>query len=141
MVGRGSFERAFERIEHVGGGLLDVLWTVPSAARWNRMPVASVVVLVLAGLAGVVAGGGLGVPAAARAIPATVQSGPGAPGLNGELPSASGSPVASVGPGDQEPATNEPGLSFEPVASGAGDGPPGASGGDGLPAGSGGVEP
>ncbi len=124
MLGRGSVERAFERLEHVGGGALDVVWTIPAAARWNRMPVASIVVLVLAGLAAAVAGGGLGVPAAARAVPAIVSPGPGAPGAEGPGPSSPSGPGASA----------LPGSSAGPAGSGGaagGEGADGSSGRDG----------
>ena len=128
VAGRGRFERGVERIEQVGGGALDVIWTLPAAARWNRMPVASVVVLVLAGLAGVVAGGGLGVPAAARAVPAVVEPGPGEPGSE---PGSSVAPGGSAPPIDQEPAgSGTAGLTFEPVATGPVQGLP--SGSDGV---------
>ena len=134
MLGSGSVERVFERLEHVGGGALDVIWTIPAAARWNRMPVASIVVLALAGLAALVAGGGLGVPAAARAVPALVQPGPGAPG--GEGPGAPGG--AGSGPG----SSLEPGPSAGPNGPGGSIG--GGEAGSGASAGPGGpdqVEP
>lgn len=89
MVGAGGVERGLERASHVAGGLLDILWALPAAARLNRMPIASAAVLVLAGLAFVVAGGGLGVPEAARAVPVAIQPGP-------DLEPA---PVGSPGPG------------------------------------------
>jgi NADH-quinone oxidoreductase subunit N len=69
IVGRGPAERTVERLERLGGGSLDVLWTVPAGLRWNRAPIASVVVLALAGIAAVAAAGGFGIPAAARAVP------------------------------------------------------------------------
>lgn len=46
------------------------------AGRENRVPLASIAVLALAGLAFAVSGGGLGVPEAARAVPAFGQPGP-----------------------------------------------------------------
>jgi len=119
ILGSGSMERAFERLEHVGGGALDVVWTIPAAARWNRMPVASIVVLLLAGLAAAVAGGGLGVTAAARAVPAIVQPGPGGPAGEGAGPGSSGAPGPSAAPrasgGVDGGAASPPG---EPLASG-----------------------
>ena len=89
MVGTSGVERGLERASHAAGGLLDVVWVLPAAARLNRMPIASAAVLVLAGLAFVVAGGGLGVPEAARAVPVALQPGP-------DLEPA---PVGSPGPG------------------------------------------
>jgi len=101
MVGLSPVERAFERAGHLGSCLVDIIWTVPAATRSNRTALASVVVLVLAGLAGTVAGGGLGVPAAARAVP-IAQPGPHA------SPSAATSPEGPGGSGAAAPASVEP---------------------------------
>jgi formate hydrogenlyase subunit 3/multisubunit Na+/H+ antiporter MnhD subunit len=98
MVGRGGIERGFERAAHAGTGALDILWVLPAATRQNRMPLASAAVLALAGLAFAVSGGGLGVPEAARAVPAISQPGPGeipdsgptGPGASDEAPSSGG---------------------------------------------------
>ncbi|HET7029694.1 MAG TPA: proton-conducting transporter membrane subunit [Candidatus Limnocylindrales bacterium] len=123
IVGRGTFERTIERISHALAGTLDVLWTVPAGIRLNRTLLGSVAVLVLAGLGGAVAAGGLGVPEAARAVPVLGEPGPG--------PEASGPPSATIEPG----AT--PGFSFSPV--GPGQGPSQDAGGSGEPEGSGGT--
>jgi hypothetical protein len=103
MVGRGAVERLFERGSHAFGALLDVLWALPAATRLNRMPLASVAVLLLAGIAFAVGAGGLGVPEAARAIPELTEPGPGAEPTT--------LPPASVG--TEPPAT--PGFTFEPI--------------------------
>jgi Proton-conducting membrane transporter len=105
LVGQSGFERAFERASHAAGGTLDVLWVLPPAARLNRMPIASGAVLALAGLAFAVSAGGLGVPEAARAIPAITPSGPG-PDLDGGVPAPSG-PIDAA-------AAEPPGGSSEP---------------------------
>ena len=76
MVGIGAVERGFERAAHGATGALDVIWVLPAAARQNRMPLASAAVLAIAGLALAVSAGGLGVPEAARAVPAISQPGP-----------------------------------------------------------------
>jgi hypothetical protein len=55
-------------------GTLDVVWVVPTAARHNRMPIASAAVLGVAGLALLVALGGLGVREAARAVPGVARA-------------------------------------------------------------------
>jgi NADH-quinone oxidoreductase subunit N len=115
--GQSPVERSVERTSHAVAATLDLLWTIPAAIRRNRTPIASVAVLVLAGLAGGVAAGGLGVPEAARAIPALGEPGPG--------PEASATPRATPGPG----AT--PGLSFEPVQPGV-NGPSDAVGSGGI---------
>ena len=101
MVGLSRVERAFERAGHLGSAVLDVIWTLPAATRSNRMPLASAAVLVLAGLAGAVAGGGLGVPAAARAAP-IVEPGPQA------SPSAAASLNIPGGSGGAAPGSVEP---------------------------------
>jgi NADH-quinone oxidoreductase subunit N len=111
--GRSAFERGVERTSHAIAGGLDLLWTVPAAIRLNRTPIASAAVLVLAGLAATVAGGGLGVAAAARAVPVAAEPGPG--------PEASGPPTASSEPG----ASSAPAFSFEPVSPGPAEGSPG----------------
>jgi hypothetical protein len=79
MVGLSPTERAFEHLGHAGSAALDVLWTLPAAIRLNRRPLASLAVLTLAVLALTVSAGGLGVPAAARAVPAIAEPGPGRP--------------------------------------------------------------
>jgi formate hydrogenlyase subunit 3/multisubunit Na+/H+ antiporter MnhD subunit len=107
MVGRGTVERAFERSAHAATATLDVLWVLPAAARQNRMPLASAAVLALAGLAFAVSGGGLGVPEAARAVPAIAQPGPadgadtGPSGPGGPAPSDEVSPSDEVAPSDE----------------------------------------
>jgi NADH:ubiquinone oxidoreductase subunit 2 (subunit N) len=108
MVGRGGLERAFERISHALGGALDVLWVLPVAGRTNRMPAAAIAVLLLSGLAFLVAAGGLGVPEAARAVPAIGGNGPGP----SSQPAGSVAPGGSGGPGAPSPGS-EP--SFAPV--------------------------
>jgi formate hydrogenlyase subunit 3/multisubunit Na+/H+ antiporter MnhD subunit len=92
LVGQSRAERSVERVERLSGATLDVIWTLPTAARANRMPIAAVVVLVLAGLSAALAGGTLGVAAAARAVPATVEPGPSQP-----APAPETSPVPSAG--------------------------------------------
>jgi NADH:ubiquinone oxidoreductase subunit 2 (subunit N) len=92
LVGQSREERSVERVERLSGATLDVIWTLPTAARANRMPIAAVVVLVLAGLSAALAGGTLGVAAAARAVPATVEPGPSQP-----APAPETSPVPSAG--------------------------------------------
>lgn len=115
--GQGAFERGVERTSHAIAASLDVLWTIPAGIRRNRTPIASVAVLVLAGLAAAVGAGGLGVPEAARAVPPGGEPGPG--------PEASAAPVASQPPSGSE----TPAFSFEPVGPGVGgSGRPGASG-------------
>jgi hypothetical protein len=94
-----------ERTSHAIAGTLDVLWTIPSGIRTNRTPIASVAVLVLAGLAAAVSAGGLGVPEAASAVPVLGEPGPG--------PELSAPPATS----SSEPGET-PGLSFEPVGPG-----------------------
>ena len=98
MVGRSGMERAFERGSHVISATLDVLWALPSASRANRVPIAALVVLALAGLAFSVSAGGLGVSEAARAVPGEITG-----------PSESGAPGAS-----EETIETEPGGSGEP---------------------------
>jgi hypothetical protein len=53
---------------------------VPATVRLNRMPVASIAVLALAGVAFVVSSGGLGVADAARAVPGSVGGSASQPG-------------------------------------------------------------
>ena len=110
IVGLGGVERGFERAAHALSALLDIAWLVPSAIRLNRMPLAAVAVLVLSGLAFVVAGGGLDVAEAARVVP--VASGV-APGPSAPAPSVGASPTGSGGPGSSAPAS----PSFAPVSS------------------------
>jgi hypothetical protein len=130
MVGRGGAERALERIAHAFGGLLDILWSLPAAARLNRAPIASIAVLALAGLAFTVGNGGLGVPQAARAVPLID-----APGSGGE-PTAS--PTPSPLPSTQAGVPVTPEITFQPVGGGSsspgraidGSAPPAPSTGD-----------
>jgi len=103
-VGSGTFERGVERTSHAIAGGLDLLWTIPPAIRLNRTPIASGAVLVLAILGVVVAGGGLDVARAARALPVGGNRGPG--------PESSGAPAPSVSP----EATARPTFTFEPVS-------------------------
>ena len=107
MVGVGTVERLLERAAHIAGGLLDVLWTLPAAIRLNRMPLASLAVLAVAGLAFAVAAGGVGVPQAARAVPVVGAQGPQAE--PSRAPSAS-PPAAQTG---------APDFSFQPVDPGS----------------------
>ena len=102
MVGLGTAERLLERVGHAFAAVLDVLWATPAAIRLNRVPLVSILVLVLASLAIAVSGGGLGVPAAARAVPVV-------DGGTGGAPGASSGPPSSVAPGDT------PGFTFQPV--------------------------
>ncbi len=106
MVGMTALERGFERTAHALSATLDVLWVLPASARQNRMPLASTAVLLLAALAFAVGSGGLGVPEAARAVPAISQPGPGdgsTPGASQPAgidgPEASGHGVGPSGPG------------------------------------------
>jgi formate hydrogenlyase subunit 3/multisubunit Na+/H+ antiporter MnhD subunit len=107
IVGVGAVERLLERAAHLVGGLLDQLWALPAAARLNRVLLASIAVLTLSGLALAVAVGGLGVPQAARAVPAVGEPGPQAGPSS--LPSAS----SPVGPSES------PGFTFQPVDPGS----------------------
>lgn len=108
MVGRATVERLLERIAHAFGAFLDIVWALPAAARLNRVPFASSAVLTLAVLAFILAGGGLGGPQAARAVPIirapVATSGP-APMPGGSLP-------AGGLPGGSPPG---PAFSFQPV--------------------------
>lgn len=119
MVGRATVERLFERASHAFGGLLDIVWSLPAAARLNRVPMSSIAVLVLAGLAFVVSAGGLDVPRAARAVPVAGETGP--------EPSSSTAPTVPASPLSSNPgeAPTTPGFTFEPV-----DGAPSSSVGD-----------
>jgi multicomponent Na+:H+ antiporter subunit A len=105
MVGTVRFERLLERSAHAFGALLDILWTLPGAARLNRMPLASLAVLALAGLAFAVSGGGLGVPEAARAVPLIGELGP----VAEPTPSQSPTPSSSIAP------ETTPSITFEPI--------------------------
>ena len=107
MVGVGATERLLERSAHVIGGLFDQLWALPAAVRLNRAPLASIAVLTLAGLAFAVAGGGFGVPHAARAVPVVGEPGPQAEPSSG--------PSASPSAGRPE----SPGFTFQPVDPGS----------------------
>ncbi|HET7471748.1 MAG TPA: proton-conducting transporter membrane subunit, partial [Candidatus Limnocylindrales bacterium] len=53
--GLSSLERGFERTSHAIAGGLDILWAIPAALRANRTPIASIAVLVLAGLGAAIA--------------------------------------------------------------------------------------
>ena len=103
MVGLSRVERLFEKTSHAVAGVLDILWAIPAAIRLNRMPIASIAVLSLAGLAFAVSGGGLGVPEAARALPEGVEP--------GTQPEPSGGPAVGTEP------TGSPNLTFTPVGS------------------------
>jgi len=103
MVGLAAVERILERVAHAFGAFLDILWALPAAARLNRVPFASVTVLSLAVLAFIVAGGGLGGPQAARAVPVIGQTVP--------TVRATPTPDGSV-PGSSPPG---PAFSFQPV--------------------------
>ena len=107
----GGMERVVERLSHAIAATLDVLWTLPAAVRLNRTAIASIVILVLAGLGASVAGGGFGVPAAARAVPEIGEPGPGSEAST--PPSGPGGSGPSGGASSVPGAT--PGLSFEPV--------------------------
>jgi formate hydrogenlyase subunit 3/multisubunit Na+/H+ antiporter MnhD subunit len=109
MVGLSPVERGFEKAGHAAGGALDLAWTVPAGIRRNRMGLASITVLALGVLAVAVAAGGLGVPAAARAVPAIVEPGPGQPTEPNE-PAESTSPsgAPSTAPGEESPAAESP---------------------------------
>ena len=123
IVGRGGFERGFQRASHALGGALDVLWVFPATIRTNRMPLAAIAVFLLSGLAFVVAGGGLGVTEAARAVPVVGGNEPGPPGAppGSIAPSASVAPSASFGPSASfaPPASVAPEASLTPGASGS----------------------
>lgn len=98
---RGPLVRASRsRAAEVGGRLRAGATLILPAARENRVPLASSAVLVLAGLAFAVAGGGLGVPEAARAVPAFGQPDPGRPDP-GEGPAGPGE--ASAPPDGEAP--------------------------------------
>jgi formate hydrogenlyase subunit 3/multisubunit Na+/H+ antiporter MnhD subunit len=124
MVGVGTVERLFERASHAFAAVLDILWALPAATRLNRMPLASIAVIALAGLAFAVSDGGLGVPQAARAVPAIAEPGP-----TGEpSPSPAGSPGATPG--------RTPVITFQPIGGsaspgGAGSAAPSAAGSTG----------
>ena len=128
MHGRGGLERAFERINRPIGGGLDVLWTVPAGVRANRSLIAGVFVLSLAGLAFTVSAGGLGVSAAAAAVPAqggeqpTGSEGP----LGSEPPSGSESPSGSEIP-IESPSPVQPAESPAGSAPSSGSGPAGSA--------------
>jgi hypothetical protein len=104
IVGLGTTERALERTGHAATAILDIAWTLPAAARANRMGLAAVAVLVLASLSIAVTGGGLEVAAAARAVPTI--------GEPAET-TAPGPSVRSTAPGQ----TPTPAVSFEPLGS------------------------
>ncbi len=128
MVGTSATERVMERSSHAIGGLLDVLWQLPAAGRRNRTGIASIAVLVLAGLAAAVSAGGLGVPEAARAAPRGGEVGPGgAPTPSGPTPSAPAPGESDqLLPSDAQPT---PTFTFEPVGGSPSDSPPTAPSG------------
>jgi hypothetical protein len=109
IVGGAGLERSFERMSHALSGSLDVVWVVPSAIRTNRMSFAAVAVLLLSGLAFVVAGGGLGLAEAARAAPPAAGA--------AVTPTASTGPGTVIEPGPSELPAGTPsaGPSFAPV--------------------------
>ena len=109
IVGIGSVERLLERLGHAFGALLDILWALPAAGRLNRMPLASLAVLALAGLAFAVSSGGLGVPAAARAVPVIGDVGPVAEPTSAPAPTATPIGSSLLGP------IATPGITFQPV--------------------------
>jgi hypothetical protein len=106
-TGRNGSVRPVERISGVLAGLLEVLSVVPAAGRANRVPLAAVAVLLLSGLAFLVAGGGLGVPEAARAVPEA------GGGPRPTTPGASGAPDGTQAPSPNASLAGEP--SFAPV--------------------------
>jgi NADH:ubiquinone oxidoreductase subunit 2 (subunit N) len=115
IAGVGTVERLFERASHAFAAVLDVLWALPAATRLNRMPLASIAVLALAGLAFAVSDGGLGVPQAARAVPVIGEPGP------GTEPSPSPSPSETTSP------TATPAITFQPIGGSASPNPGGGS--------------
>jgi hypothetical protein len=126
MLGVAGAERLLERVGHVFAGTLDILWALPAAFRRNRVALASAAVLVLAGLSVAVSTGGLGVPEAAAAVPAS-----------GGGPSAE--PTTAPGSGEPTPGAT-PEVTFQPV-----DGSPspsaGSDAGSPLPSGVGAASP
>jgi formate hydrogenlyase subunit 3/multisubunit Na+/H+ antiporter MnhD subunit len=127
--GRGRTERTFERTSHAINGLIDILWTVPAGLRANRSLIAGVLVLALAGLSFVVSSGGLGVPAAAAAIPVQNEEPPG----ESEPPAESESPAGSEPAGETSPPV-EPSAS--PIQSAPSSLEPGSPAASNPPAGS-----
>jgi hypothetical protein len=126
MVGKGGSERAFERASHILSGTIDSAGVVPAALRLNRVFIASLLVLVLSGLAFGVAAGGFGISEAAAAVPGQVTGPIGSAPPNEEVPppdesqpapdEGSGSPApGSEAPLPSESATAAP--SFEPLPS------------------------
>jgi hypothetical protein len=109
MVAVAGTERAVERISHTLADLLDILRVLPAAGRTNRVPLAALAVLLLSGLAFLVAGGGLGVPEAARAVPEPGSGSGPAP----TAPGSSGAPQGSEAPAASGSLPGEP--SFAPV--------------------------
>ncbi|HEX3428967.1 MAG TPA: proton-conducting transporter membrane subunit [Candidatus Limnocylindrales bacterium] len=108
-IGPARDGRRLFRASGAAGGVGDLVRLIPAGGRANRMPLAAIAVLLLSGLALLVAGGGLGVPEAARAIPEALpvaSSGPITPG-------ESAGPGANPGPSASQPAN--PGPSFAPV--------------------------
>ncbi len=108
MVGVAGLERLLERLAHAFGGVLDQLWALPAAARLNRVPLASIAALVLAGLAFAISGGGFGVSAAAGAVPAIETPTDNGPGFQ-PVPGPSAGPPASARP------TAAPTFTFVPI--------------------------
>jgi hypothetical protein len=111
MIGVSGVERILERLSHAFAAMLDILWALPDAARLNRMPLASLAVLVLAGLAFAVSSGGLGVAQAARAVPLIPETGP-------RLQPTS-RPSASPVPSSPTTPTSTPGITFQPIGGGS----------------------
>jgi NADH:ubiquinone oxidoreductase subunit 2 (subunit N) len=100
VTGRVAIDRAIDGLGARTGGRADLVWSLPAAIRWNRVPIGSVVVLVLAGLGMTVAGGGLGVRAAA-AVRAPLEAEPaGTAGVTFE-PIGPGGVVAAPSSGDE----------------------------------------
>ncbi|HLQ48192.1 MAG TPA: hypothetical protein VK233_04410, partial [Candidatus Dormibacteraeota bacterium] len=113
MRGQGRSERALERTTHALSGVLDFSWTLPAGVRANRSLIAGVLVLGLAGLSFAVSAGGLGVSAAAAAVPAQG----GEPPTGSEAPIGSEPPVGSESPGASVPATgSEQPAGSEPLS-------------------------
>jgi NADH:ubiquinone oxidoreductase subunit 2 (subunit N) len=105
MRGQGRSERALERTTHALSGVVELSWAMPAGVRANRSLIAGVLVLGLAGLSFAVSAGGLGVSAAAAAVPAQ----------GGEPPTGSEAPIGSEPPeGSESPEVSEPATESEP---------------------------
>jgi NADH-quinone oxidoreductase subunit N len=133
VAGQSRAERAFERGGRVGGAALDVIWSLPAAARANRGLLTGVLALAVAGLALTISAGGLGVVEAAAAVPGDTGPGPVPSGEIEPEPSFSFEPepsevLPSVETPSSEPPTSVPpspatsgapeAPSFQPVPSG-----------------------